>query len=146
MTPNPMDDDAYWEPFPDTLSIPHIAKILIIGDAAVLIRLKTGVIPGHFIVGSWIIFKAELRAWLDSTSNQIPAGPPATVDVLASYADEMTYSDLMNLFGKSKRTVYSWLNDGAIPAYHVGNRWIIRKSQLRQKLLDTSNQRPDNHK
>jgi excisionase family DNA binding protein len=146
MTPPPMDDDAYWKPFPDTLSISHVAKILIIREAAVLIRLKNGVIPGHLIVGSWIIFKAEVRAWLESTSNQLPAGPPTPVDVLADYADEMTYGDLVTLFGKTRKTIYSWLNDGAIPAYHVGNRWIIRKSQLRQKLLDTSNQRGEQNK
>jgi excisionase family DNA binding protein len=135
-----MDDDAYWEAFPDTLSTADLAKILSLGTPAVLVRLKTGVVPGHLIVGSWVIFKAEVRAWLESTSNQIPPGPPAAVDVLARYGDEMGYRDLMELFGKTKQTIYSWLHDGEIPAFHAGNRWIIRKSQLRQKLDDTSNQ------
>ena len=135
-----MDDDAYWDPFPDTLSTGDLAKILSVGKPAVLTRLKTGAIPGHLIVGSWIIFKAEIRAWIESTSNQAPLRPPAPVDVLAGYDDEMSYRDLMVLFGKTKQTVYTWLHNGEIPAFHVGTRWIIRKSQLRQKLHDTSNQ------
>ena len=139
-TPPMTDDDNYWDAFPDTLSTADLAKILSVGQPAVLTRLKSGVIPGHLIVGSWVIFKAEVRAWLDSTSNQVPAGPPAVVDVLAGYADEMSYRDLMVLMGKTKQTIYTWLHNGEIPAFHAGNRWIIRKSQLRQKLRETSNQ------
>lgn len=67
-------------------------------------------------------------------------GPPADVDVLAGYADELNYRDLMVIMGKTKRTIYSWLNDGEIPAFHVGNRWIIHKAQLLEKLRQTSNQ------
>ena len=139
-TPPMMDDDSYWEPFPDTLSTADLSKILSVGRPAVQARLKSGVIPGHLIVGSWVVFKAEVRAWLDSNSNQVPAGPPADVDVLAGYADELSYRDLMVIMGKTKRTIYSWLNDGEIPGFHVGNRWIIHKTQLREKLRQTSNQ------
>jgi excisionase family DNA binding protein len=139
-TPPMMDDDHYWEPFPDTLTAADLSKILSVGRPAVLARLKSGVIPGHLIGGSWVIFKAEVRAWLNANSNQAPAGPPADVDVLADYADELSYRDLMVIMGKTKRTIYSWLNDGEIPGFHVGNRWIIHKTQLREKLRQTSNQ------
>lgn len=135
-----MDDDSYWDAYPDTLSPADLSRILSVGRPAVLSRLKAGIIPGHLIVGSWVVFKAEVRAWLDSTSNQAPPGPPATVDVLASYGDELNYRDLMVIMGKTKRTIYSWLNSGAIPAFHAGNRWIIHKPQLQQKLRETSNQ------
>jgi excisionase family DNA binding protein len=138
--PPMMDDDAYWAPFPDTLATGDAAKILSVGRPAVLAKLKNGVIPGHLIVGSWIIFKAELRASIEATSNQPPTGPQAEVDVLSGYADELTYQDLMTLLGKSKRTIYTWLNIGEIPGFHVGSRWIIHKEQLRQKLHATSNQ------
>ncbi|WP_416173127.1 helix-turn-helix domain-containing protein [Cryobacterium sp. 10C3] len=40
--------------------------------------------------------------------------------------------------GITEQTIYTWLHNGEIPAFHVANRWIIRKSQLRQKLRDTS--------
>jgi excisionase family DNA binding protein len=138
--PPMMDDDAYWAPFPDTLATGDAAKILSVGRPAVLAKLKNGVVPGHLIVGSWIIFKAELRASIEATSNQPPTGPQPDIDVLSDYADELTYQDLMKLLGKSKRTIYSWLNTGDIPGYHVGSRWIIHKEQLRQKLRATSNQ------
>ncbi|ANP74860.1 DNA-binding protein (plasmid) [Cryobacterium arcticum] len=136
-----MDDGAYWDAFPTTLTTGDVAKILSVGKPAVLTRLKSGVIPGHLIVGSWIIFKAEVRAWLESTSNQAPPGPPEPVDVLADYAEEMSYRDLMELFGKTKQTIYTWLHSGEIPAFHAGNRWIIHKPQLRRKLAETSNQK-----
>lgn len=139
-TPSMTDDDDYWDAFPDTLSTADVAKILSVGKSTVLLRLKTGVIPGHLIGGSWVIFKAEVRAWIESTSNQTPAAPPTAVDVLEKYADEMDYRDLTELLGKSKQTIYTWLHNGEIPGYHVGSRWTIHKSQLRQKLLETSNQ------
>jgi excisionase family DNA binding protein len=142
--PPMMDDDAYWAPFPDTLATGDAAKILSVGRPAVLAKLKNGVIPGHLIVGSWIIFKAELRASIEATSNQPLTGPQADVDVLSDYADELTYQDLMKLLGKSKRTIYSWLNTGEIPGYHVGSRWIIHKQQLRERLRATSNQHSGN--
>jgi len=145
-TPPMMDDDHYWDLFPDTLTAADLSKILSVGRPAVLARLKSGIIPGHLIVGSWVIFKAEVRAWLDSNSNQAPAGPPADVDVLAGYADELNYRDLMAIMGKTKRTIYSWLADGEIPGFHVGNRWIIHKTQLREKLRQTSNQQVSEEK
>lgn len=140
-TPPPMtDDDTYWAEFPDTLTTTDTAKILRVGKSTVLVRLKTGAIPGHLVVGSWVIFKAEIRAWLDTTSNQRPTTPAVPVDVLAGYEEEMSYRDMMVLFGKSKQTIYSWLHNGDIPAFHVGTRWIIRKDHLRQTLIETSNQ------
>lgn len=137
----PLMDDEYWVAYPETLTTADVAKILRVGKPAVFARLQSGIIPAHQVVGSWIIFKAEVRAWLDSTSNQAPAGPPAVVDVLAAYGDEMSYRDLMVLFDKTKPTIYRWLQTGEIPAYHVGIRWIIHKTQLRQRLHETSNQR-----
>lgn len=135
-----MMDDEYWVDYPETLTTADVAKILRVGKPAVFARLQSGIIPAHQVVGSWIIFKAEVRAWLDSTSNQAPDGPPAPVDVLAAYGDEMSYRDLMVLFDKTKPTIYRWLQTGEIPAYHVGIRWIVHKTQLRQRLRETSNQ------
>ena len=134
-------DDEYWDTYPETLTTAGVAKILHVGKPAVFARLHSGIIPAHQVVGSWIIFKAEIRAWLDSTSNQTPVAPPAAVDVLAAYGDEMSYRDLMVLFDKTKPTIYRWLQTGEIPAYHVGIRWVIHKTQLRQRLHETSNQR-----
>lgn len=135
------DDDAYWAALPDTLTPTQLAKILNVGKPAVLSRLRSGVIPGYQIRASWIIFKSEIRAWLASTSNRAPVEQPKPVDVLADYGDEMTYQDLMALFGKTKQTIYIWIHEDEIPAFHVGNRWVLHKSQLRQRLREISNQR-----
>ncbi|AWB88133.1 helix-turn-helix domain-containing protein [Mycetocola zhujimingii] len=135
-----MEDDAYWSALPETLTPAQLAKILNVGKPAILARLRAGTIPGYQIRASWIIFKAEIYAWLASTSNRAPAEPPRAVDVLADYGDELTYHDLMALFGKTKQTIYSWIHEGEIPAFHVGNRWVIHKSELRERLNEISNQ------
>ncbi len=135
-----IDDDHYWDPYPQTLTVAEMQTILRISRPTAFSRLQNGVIPAHYIAGSWIVFKAEVRSWLESTSNQAPVDRAAEVDVLASYPEELTYQDLMVLFRKSKETIYRWLHAGEIPAYHVTGRWIIRKTHVREKLRETSNQ------
>ena len=137
------EDDSYWATYPDTLSVAEVAKILRVKKPSVFLRLKNGIIPAHQISGSWIIFKPELRAWLDSTSNQAVSAVPAPVDVLESYPDELSYRDLMVLFGKSKQTIYAWLNEGEIAGFHTSGRWVIHKGPLREKLQTSSNQIKD---
>ena len=137
------EDDSYWATYPDTLSVAEVAKILRVQKPSVFLRLKNGTIPAHQISGSWIIFKPELRAWLGSTSNQTVSDVPAPVDVLEAYPDELSYRDLMVLFGKTKQTIYAWLNDGEIAGFHVGGRWVIHKGPLREKLQTSSNQIKD---
>ena len=135
------DDDQYWDAFHETLTVAEVQSILHVSRPTAFSRLRAGSVPAHYIAGSWIVFKREFRAWLESTSNQITVETVEEVDVLAGYPDELTYRDLMDLFRKSKETVYRWLNSGEIPAYHVTGRWIIRKSQLRRKLHETSNRK-----
>ncbi|RLK46421.1 hypothetical protein C7474_2959 [Microbacterium telephonicum] len=138
----PLSEEDYWAQFPDTLTTADVAKIIRTGAPAVRARLRDGIIPGHRIADSWVMFKAEIRAWLAATSNRpIPAGEP--VDVLADYPDELSYRDLMQLFRvKYKGTIYIWLEQGHIPGSFVGNRWIVHKWRLRELLDETSNQRP----
>jgi excisionase family DNA binding protein len=134
------EDDSYWATYPDTLSVAEVAKILHAKKPSVFLRLKNGTIPAHQISGSWIIFKAEVRAWLDSTSNQALSSVPAKVDVLESYPDEMSYRDLMVLFGKTKQTIYAWLHNGDIPGSNIGGSWVVLKVQLERQLLLSGNQ------
>ncbi|MGC5225134.1 helix-turn-helix domain-containing protein [Micromonospora sp. DT81.3] len=135
-----MSEEDYWATLPDTLSPADVARILRTGVPAVRRRLRDGMIPGHRLSDSWIIFKSEIRAWLDSTSNQPPHAATDPVDVLTGYGDELSYRDLMQLLGKTKQTVYIWLQQGVIPASNVGGRWIIFKAQLRRRLEESSNQ------
>ena len=139
-SPDYMTDEDYWATFPETLTTTDLAVILRVGKPAVRSRLRNNIIPAHLISGSRIIFKQEIRAWLASTSNQPPAEPVPAVDVLASYGGEMTYRDLMNLFGKTKQTIYIWLSEGHIPASNTAGHWLIFKSQIEQLLAATSNQ------
>jgi excisionase family DNA binding protein len=134
------EDDSYWATYPDILTVAEVAKILRVKKPSVFLRLKNGTIPAHQISGSWIIFKAEVRAWLDSTSNQAASNVPAEVDVLDSYPDELSYRDLMVLFGKTKQTIYAWLHNGDIVGSDIGGRWVVLKAQLRQQLRLSSNQ------
>jgi hypothetical protein len=127
------EDDSYWAAYPDTLSVAEVAKIL------------RATIPAHQISGSWIIFKVELRAWLDSTSNQAASNVPAAVDVLEEYPDELSYRDLMVLFGKTKQTIYAWLHSGEVAGFHISGRWVIHKAQLRDQLRRSSNQKGAAH-
>ncbi|WP_440711804.1 helix-turn-helix domain-containing protein [Herbiconiux sp. YIM B11900] len=137
------DDDTYWDAFPNTLSTTDLSRILSVGRPGIFTRLTNGVIPAYRLERSWIIFKPEVRAWLDANSNRPQPEPVVPVDVLAGYADEMSHKDLMELFDKSKPTIYRWMELGVIPAFHVGGRWLVRKSQLRQALREVSNQKAD---
>lgn len=130
-------EEEYWAQFPDTLTTEHVAKIIRTGVQAVRSRLRDGTIPGHRVADSWIIFKAEIRAWLPSTTNR--PKPIEPVDVLAGYPDELSYRDLMTLFGKTKQTVYVWLEQGHVPGSLVAGRWTIYKWQLHELLHETSN-------
>ena len=134
------EDDSYWATFPDTLTVEDVAKIIRVKKRSVFLRLQNGTIPAHQISGSWIIFKAEVRAWLASTSNQATPEAPEVVDVLESYPDELNYRDLMVLFGKTKQTIYAWLHNGDIVGSNIGGGWVILKAQLRQQLRLSSNQ------
>lgn len=140
--PPPADEeDAYWASYPPTLTTVQVAKILSVGRVTVFTRLSNGVIPAYQIERSWVIFRDEVRAWLATTNSRAPQTPVPQVDVLQSLNDELTYRDLMTLFSKSKPTVYRWMESGVIPAFHVGSRWVVQKSQLRQALHDYSNQK-----
>jgi len=134
------EDDSYWATYPDTLTVEDVAKIIRVKKRSVFLRLQNGTIPAHQISGSWIIFKAEVRAWLASTSNQATSDAPEVVDVLESYPDELNYRDLMVLFGKTKQTIYAWLHNGDIVGSNIGGGWVILKAQLRQQLRLSSNQ------
>ncbi len=132
--------DEYWTRLPECLAVADIARILRIGPPAVLARLRRGTIPGYRIASSWIVFSAEFRPWLEATSNRGGSVERrAAADALAGYPDELNYRDLMQLFGKTKQTVYVWLRNGEIPAYHVGGRWVVHKPKLRARLTEVSN-------
>lgn len=138
---DPVNEEDYWAQFPDTLTAAHVAEIIRVSVPVVRSRLRTGKIPGHLIGGSWLMFKPEIREWLNSRSNQPrEAGEP--VDVLANYPDALTVKELIAFFGKAKETLYIWLEKGVIPGARVADQWIVYKWQLNELIAATSNQTP----
>lgn len=135
-----MEDDEYWDELPATLPTSLVAQMLELSSETIVVRLKAGTIPGHRIGSSWIIFKLELRALVESRNNQGDQNLSAAVDVLADFENEMTYKDLMACLGKTKQTIYTWLREGTIPAYLIGDHWVIHTHQVRSMLQRTSNQ------
>lgn len=128
-------DDEYWAGLPHALSVRQVSATLRVSDDSIWRRLKAQKLPAYRIAGSWIIFRDELRQWIECNSNQRDHTEPVEpVDVLQQFGDELTFEDLMRIFGKTKQTVYRWLNDGVIPAYSNGGRWTIYTGDLREAL------------
>jgi excisionase family DNA binding protein len=136
-----MADDDYWDTLPVTLKSKDLERLLQIGQTTVSLWLNRGTIPGHQIAHSWIIFRNEVRQWLESTSTvPIPEHEPYP-HPLDEYGDTLTYRDLMVLLGKSRPAIFGWLNNGTIPAVRPGGKWLVEKRTLRRLLEETSNQR-----
>ena len=139
-SPLPLMDDDFWAAFPDPLPLVDVAAIVRLSTVTVLRRLMSGEIPGHFIGGSWIVFKNDFRAWLGTMRND-PLPPPPDLDPLDRFDDQLNVADLMDLFGKGKDTILRWLRQRSLPGYMIANRWTVSKAELRDTLARTSNQR-----
>jgi excisionase family DNA binding protein len=138
-----MAHDDYWDSLPVTLKSKDLERLLQIGQTTVSLWLNRGTIPGHQIAHSWIVFRSEVRDWLESTSTvPVPEHEPYP-DPLDGYGDYLNYQDLMALLGKSRPAIFGWLNNGTIPAMRPGGRWRVEKNTLRRLLEETSNQRPE---
>ncbi len=136
-----VNEEDYWAQYPDTLTAAHVAEIIRISVPVVRSRLRNGLLPGHLIGGSWIMFKPEIRDWLNSRSNQ-PRETSGPADILAGYPEALTVKELIALFGKAKETLYIWLEKGVIPGARVADQWVVYKWQLAELIAATSNQAP----
>lgn len=139
VSPPALMDDEYWAKFPEPLTLRAIATIVRVSETTVLRRLQDGTIPGHFIGGSWIVFKGEFRTWLAGTRNE-PLPALENTDPLADYDEELGMSELMELFDKTKQTIRAWLGNKTLPGYKVAGQWTAYKSELRETLAKTLNQ------
>ncbi|WP_308796294.1 helix-turn-helix domain-containing protein [Agromyces silvae] len=132
-------EDAFWASLPATLTTASLARTLRINEDTTLRRLAEGRIPGYRLTSSsWLVFRDELRAHLNACSNRLPRHTAAP-DVLAEYADVLGYRDLMLLLGKSKPTIYAWLQAGTIPGYFLDGRWLVYRHELRAALDEVRN-------
>ena len=135
-----MTDTEYWEALSDPLPVRELAPLFRVHEATIHRHLQNGTIPGHYIGRSWLVYKCEIRAWLAARRN-IPTDQVIDDDPLADFPDELRMRDLMALFGKTKQTIRAWLEDNEIPGYRVNGRWVAYKTELRETLARTSNQR-----
>lgn len=136
-----MAEDDYWDTLPVTLKSKDLERLLQIGQTTVSLWLNRGTIPGHQIAHSWIVFRSEVRQWLESTSTvPLPEHDPEP-HPLDAYGDFLNYRDLMVLLGKSRPAIFGWLNNGTIPAVRPGGKWRVEKRALRRLLDENSNQR-----
>lgn len=131
-----MIDDAYWAKFPELLSISDLVKITRKSDQTVWRWLANGVIPAHRVGGAWIVYRDVFQHRLEEPD--VPY--PLPVEWLATFDDELNIDDVMRLFGKSRKTAYTWLTDGEVPAHRMGGSWLIYKHEIEQLLERTSNQ------
>jgi excisionase family DNA binding protein len=46
----------------------------------------------------------------------------------------LTVPEIAKFFGISKKTVYIWCKDGNLPAFKIGQEWMLRQSDL-QKMI-----------
>lgn len=60
--------------------------------------------------------------------------------LFAPYPEKLTIDQMAAVLGISKKTAYKYLSDGTIPAYKLGNSWIILRDDVKEKLRAGSNQ------
>ncbi len=46
----------------------------------------------------------------------------------------LTVPEMAKFFGVSKKTIYEWCKTGALPAFKIGQEWMVRQSDL-QKMI-----------
>jgi excisionase family DNA binding protein len=132
-------DDSYWSTFPDVLTFDQLERILGKVRVTVWRWLQNGTLPAHQVAGAWIVYKEEVRAKIARPDSR----PTLPAQFLAGFPDELTAAQLGEVLGKSKQTVYKWLNQEELPGHQLGGAWILYKSEIRDLLLSTSNQTPN---
>lgn len=58
----------------------------------------------------------------------------------------LTVPDMAKFFGVSKKTIYEWCKAGNLPAFKIGQEWMVRQSDL-QKMISgkLSKSRPNSN-
>lgn len=60
-------------------------------------------------------------------------------DLFADYPANLTVTQLSEVLGIGRATTYKWLNEGTIPAYRVGNTWLILRDEVKDLIASGRN-------
>lgn len=61
--------DSIFEHYPEVLTVPEVAELLRMTKPGTYKWLRSGVIPGYKVEGTWFIFRDELKARLQAGAN-----------------------------------------------------------------------------
>jgi excisionase family DNA binding protein len=46
----------------------------------------------------------------------------------------LTVPEIAKFFGVTKKTVYAWCKEGLLPAFKIGQEWMIRQSDMQKTI------------
>jgi len=55
----------------------------------------------------------------------------------------LTVPEIAKFFGVTRKTVYVWCKDGNIPAFKIGQEWMVRQSDLQRMISAKVSRRRD---
>jgi excisionase family DNA binding protein len=66
--------DELFEPYPEHLTVPELAKVLGVRPSTAYRWLQTGIVPGYKVGTTWVILRDEVRDLVASGRN-LPGDP-----------------------------------------------------------------------
>ena len=55
----------------------------------------------------------------------------------------LTVPEISKFFGVTKKTVYAWCKDGHLPAFKIGQEWMVRQTDLQRMINAKVSKRRD---
>lgn len=61
-------------------------------------------------------------------------------ELFKRYPEHLTVTQLAEVLGMNRQTIYNWLNAGKLPAYRQNDRWVILRDEVRDWLREGRNE------
>lgn len=61
-------------------------------------------------------------------------------DLFEGYPTILSVRDLSQILGLNVKTVYEYLQNGSLPAYHIGTKWVIVRDEVVAFMHNAANQ------
>lgn len=122
-----------------TLDASGVATMLGMSKATVMAWAKANRVPAYRVGRSWIWLRAELVAWVESTSTAPRPDTGASVDPLAGLPPLLTTNDVAQLLLVSPATVAGFMSTGALASLDLGTTARIPRAALREFLSTARN-------